>query len=204
MAVCSKRCGQKLLRKRLVGEEMRTEVRLAGFGGQGIIRAGLMLAMATCIFDKKNAVQTQSYGPESRGGSCKSEVVISDEEVDYPRVVEPDVLVIMSQEAFTTYVKTLKSGGILLLDPDMVPRHEFTGNGQVFKVPSTKMAEELGKTIVANVVMLGALIAVSNITTAEAFKNALLSNIPKGTEKLNLAAFEKGYEYGKKLLEGTN
>ena len=163
-----------------------------------------MLAMATCIFDRKNAVQTQSYGPESRGGSCKSEVVISDDEVDYPRVVEPDVLVIMSQEAFTTYVKTLKSGGILLLDPDMVPRHEFTGNGRVFKVPSTKMAEELGKTIVANVVMLGALIAVSNITTAEAFKNALLSNIPKGTEKLNLAAFEKGYEYGKKLLEGTN
>ena len=163
-----------------------------------------MLAMATCIFDKKNAVQTQSYGPESRGGSCKSEVVISDEEVDYPRVVEPDVLVIMSQEAFTTYAKTLKSGGTLLLDPDMVPRHEFSGSGRVFKVPSTKMAEELGKTIVANVVMLVALVAVSNITTAEAFKNALLSNVPKGTEKLNLAAFEKGYEYGKKLLEGTN
>jgi 2-oxoglutarate ferredoxin oxidoreductase subunit gamma len=183
---------------------MRTEVRLAGFGGQGIIRAGLMLAMATCIFDRKNAVQTQSYGPESRGGSCKSEVVISDEEVDYPRVVEPDVLVIMSQEAFTTYAQTLKSGGTLLLDPDMVPRHEFSGSGRVFKVPSTKMAEELGKTIVANVVMLGALIAVSNITTAEAFKNALLSNIPKGMEKLNLAAFEKGYEYGKKLLEGTH
>jgi 2-oxoglutarate ferredoxin oxidoreductase subunit gamma len=131
-------------------------------------------------------------------------VVISDEEVDYPRVVEPDVLVIMSQEAFTTYAQTLKSGGTLLLDPDMVPRHEFSGSGRVFKVPSTKMAEELGKTIVANVVMLGALIAVSNITTAEAFKNALLSNIPKGMEKLNLAAFEKGYEYGKKLLEGTH
>jgi 2-oxoglutarate ferredoxin oxidoreductase subunit gamma len=163
-----------------------------------------MLAMATCIFDKKNAVQTQSYGPESRGGSCKSEVVISDEEVDYPRVVEPDVLVIMSQEAFTTYAKTLKPGGTLLLDPDMVPRHEFNGSGRVFKVPSTKMAEELGKTIVANVVMLGALIAVSDITTAEAFKNALLNNIPRGTEKLNLAAFEKGYEYGKKLLEGNH
>jgi 2-oxoglutarate ferredoxin oxidoreductase subunit gamma len=163
-----------------------------------------MLAMATCIFDKKNAVQTQSYGPESRGGSCKSEVVISDEEVDYPRVVEPDVLVIMSQEAFTTYAKTLKPGGTLLLDPDMVPRHEFNGSGRVFKVPSTKMAEELGKTIVANVVMLGALIAVSDITTAEALKNALLNNIPRGTEKLNLAAFEKGYEYGKKLLEGNH
>jgi len=163
-----------------------------------------MLAMAASIHDNKNAVQTQSYGPESRGGSCKSEVVISDEEVDYPRVVEPDVLVIMSQEAFTTYADTLKPSGIILLDPDMVPRHDFKGDARVFKVPSTKMAEELGKTIVANVVMLGALVAVSRITTPEAFKNALLSNIPRGTEKLNLAAFEKGFEYGKKLLEGTS
>ncbi len=183
---------------------MRIEVRFAGFGGQGIIRAGLILAMAACIHDNKNAVQTQSYGPESRGGSCKSEVVISDEEVDYPRVVEPDVLVVMSQEAFTTYAKTLKPGGTLLLDPDMVPRHEFKNSARVFKIPSTKMAEELGKTIVANVIMLGALVAVSGITTPEAFRNALLSNIPKGTEKLNLSAFEKGFEYGKKLLEETN
>jgi 2-oxoglutarate ferredoxin oxidoreductase subunit gamma len=180
---------------------MRTEVRLAGFGGQGIIRAGLILAMAASIYSDKNAVQTQSYGPESRGGSCKSEVVISDEEIDYPKVVEPDVLVVMSQEAFNTYATTLKANGTLLIDSDLVPRHELEGNVRVFKVPSTKMAEELGKTIVANVVMLGALIAITGITTAEAFKNSLLSNIPKGTEKLNLTAFEKGYEHGKKLLE---
>jgi len=182
---------------------MRLEVRLAGFGGQGIIRAGLMLAMAACIHGDKNAVQTQSYGPESRGGSCKSEVVISDEEIDYPKVVEPDVLVVMSQEAFNTYARTIKPNGTLLLDPDMVPRHEFKGNARVFMVPCTKMAEELGKTIVANVVMLGALVAITDITSTEAFKNSLLSNIPKGTEKPNLSAFEKGYEYGKKLLEQT-
>jgi len=182
---------------------MRIEVRLAGFGGQGIIRAGLMLAMAACIHSDKNAVQTQSYGPESRGGSCKSEVVISDEEIDYPKVVEPDVLVVMSQEAFNMYADTLKPNGTLLLDSDMVPRREFKGNAHVFTVPSTKIAEELGKAIVANVVMLGALVAITDITTPEAFKNSLLSNIPKGTEKLNLTAFEKGYEYGKKLLEQT-
>ncbi|MDH5634732.1 MAG: 2-oxoacid:ferredoxin oxidoreductase subunit gamma [Candidatus Bathyarchaeota archaeon] len=180
---------------------MRIEVRLAGFGGQGIIRAGLMLAMAACIHGDKNAVQTQSYGPESRGGSCKSEVVISDKEIDYPKVVEPDVLIVMSQEAFTTYSDSLKPNGTLLLDPDMVPRHEFKGSARVFMVPSTKIAEELGKTIVANVVMLGAVVAVTGITNAEAFKKSLVSNIPKGTEKLNLTAFEKGYEYGKKLLE---
>lgn len=182
---------------------MRLEVRFAGFGGQGIIRSGLMVAMASSIYAGKNAVQTQSYGPESRGGSCKSEVVISDDEIDYPKVDDPDILVAMSQEAFNTYANTLKEGGTLLLDPDMVPRHEFNGKARVFMVPSTKMAEELGKTIVANVVMLGALVAITNLTTVEAFKNSLLSNIPKGTEKLNLTAFEKGYEYGKRLLEQT-
>lgn len=182
---------------------MRKEVRFAGFGGQGIIRAGLMLAMASSIYAGKNAVQTQSYGPESRGGSCKSEVVISDEEIDYPKVDDPDVLVVMSQEAFNTYAKTVKPDGTLILDPDMVPRREFKGNTRVFLVPSTKIAEELGKTIVANVVMLGALVAITDLTSAEAFKNSLLSNIPKGTEKLNLTAFEKGYEYGRKLLEET-
>jgi len=184
-------------------DNMRKEVRFAGFGGQGIIRAGLMLAMASSIYAGKNAVQTQSYGPESRGGSCKSEVVISDEEIDYPKVDDPDVLVVMSQEAFNTYAKTVKPDGTLILDPDMVPRHEFNGNARVFLVPSTKIAEELGKTIVANVVMLGALVAITDLTSAEAFKNSLLSNIPKGTEKLNLTAFEKGYEYGRKLLEET-
>jgi len=182
---------------------MRKEVRFAGFGGQGIIRAGLMLAMASSIYAGKNAVQTQSYGPESRGGSCKSEVVISDEEIDYPKVDDPDVLVVMSQEAFNTHAKTVKPNGTLILDPDMVPRHEFKGNARVFMVPSTKIAEALGKTIVANVVMLGALVAITDLTSAEAFKNSLLSNIPKGTEKLNLTAFEKGYEFGRKLLKET-
>ncbi len=180
---------------------MRKEVRLAGFGGQGIIRAGLMLAMASCIYGGKKAVQTQSYGPESRGGSCKSEVVISDDEIDYPKVDDPDILVVMSQEAFNTYAHTVKPDGTLLLDPDMVPRHELKNSVTVYSVPSTKIAEELGKTIVANVVMLGATVALTGITTPEAFKNSLLSNIPKGTEKLNLTAFEKGFEYGKKLLE---
>lgn len=183
---------------------MRTEVRIAGFGGQGIIRAGLMLAMAACIHSDKNAVQTQSYGPESRGGSCKSEVVISDEEIDYPKVVDPDILIVLSQEAFNKYSDSLKPSGTLLLDQDMVPRHEFNDKARVFMVPSTKIAEELGRTIVANVVMLGALVAITGITQPEAFKNSLLSNIPKGTEKLNLAAFEKGYQYGKELLEGTS
>lgn len=186
---------------------MRVEVRLAGFGGQGIIRAGLILATAACIHESKNAVQTQSYGPESRGGACKSEVVISEEAIDYPKVIEPDILIVMSQEAYNTYAGTAKKGGILFLDPDMVPKRKPSElDVQVFMVPATKIAEQLGKTIVANVVMLGALVALTNLVSLEAFRKSLLSNIPKGTEELNLSALEKGYEHGKKLSEkaGTN
>ena len=183
---------------------MRTEVRLAGFGGQGIIRAGLMLAMASSIYDNKNAVQTQSYGPESRGGSCKSEVVISDEEVDYPRVVEPDVLVTMSQEAFTTYAKTLKPGGTLLLDPDMVPRHDFNNSARIFKVPSTKIAEELGKTIVANVVMLGALFGTEQMPISiETVKAIIQERFPAKVATINIKAFDLGYKLAKKMLVST-
>jgi len=183
---------------------MRTELRIAGFGGQGIIRMGVILATAITIYEAKpkNATLTMSYGPESRGGACKSEVVVSDEEIDYPKVVEPDILVVMFQEAYNTYVNTVKKGGILLLDPDMAPLRESKSvNVRVFMIPATKIAEQLGKTIVANVVMLGALVAITNLVSLEAFRKSLLSNIPKGTEKLNLAALEKGYEYGKKLLE---
>ena len=180
---------------------MRLEIRVAGFGGQGIIRAGLMLAMAASIYGERNAVQTQSYGPEARGGACRSGVVISDEEIDFPKVTEPDILVTMSQEAYNGHVDTLKKGGVLLLDPDLIPKQKITPNIQVFKVPATRIAEELGKAIVANVVMLGALTSITNLVTAEAIKESILSNIPKGTEKLNLEAFRKGYEYGKMLLK---
>lgn len=179
---------------------MRFEVRVAGFGGQGIIRAGLIIAMAASLFEDKNAVQTQSYGPESRGGSCKSEVVISDEEIDFPKALEPDVLLVMSQAAYTRYVDTVKDGGTLILDPNMIPQQKEKLPFNVYQVPATKMAEDMGKIIFANVIILGALTAITNIVTADAMKNAILSNIPKGTEKLNLEAFEKGYEYGKKLL----
>lgn len=179
---------------------MRLEVRVAGFGGQGIIRAGLILAMAASLFENKNAVQTQSYGPESRGGSCKSEVVISDEEIDFPKALDPDVLLVMSQAAYTRYIDTIKNGATIILDPDMIPQQKEKTNARVYPVPATKMAEEMGKTIFANVIMLGALTAITNLVDAEAMKNAILSNIPKGTEKLNLEAYEKGFEYGKKLL----
>ncbi len=180
---------------------MRTEIRLAGFGGQGIIRSGLMLSMAACIYSDRNAVQTQSYGPESRGGSCKSEVVIADEEIDFPKVDEPDIMVIMSQEAYHKYAEKAKNSATILIDPDMVTDRNDPAKRDFYEVPATKIAEKMGKTIVANVVMLGALTAITSLVTPEAMKKAILRNVPKGTEKLNIAAFEKGYDYGKQILK---
>jgi 2-oxoglutarate ferredoxin oxidoreductase subunit gamma len=180
---------------------MRIEIRFAGFGGQGIIKSGIITASAASIHAGKNAVQTQSYGPESRGGACKSEVVISEEEIDFPKVVEPDILVLMSQHAYIDYVDDIKAGGTVILDPDMIPREKDSKNVKVFHVPATKIAEELGRKIVANIVMLGAFVAITGVLDEKAVKEAVKENIPKGTEELNLAAFQKGYEYGKSLLK---
>ncbi|MEM3696189.1 MAG: 2-oxoacid:ferredoxin oxidoreductase subunit gamma [Candidatus Bathyarchaeia archaeon] len=180
---------------------MRIEIRFAGFGGQGIIKSGIITATAACIYSGKNAVQTQSYGPESRGGACKSEVVISEEEIDFPKVVEPEILVVMSQHAYNEYAENVKTGGTIILDPDMVPHEKELKNVKVFKVPATRIAEELGRKIVANIAMLGAFVAITGVLDNEAVKESIKVNVPKGTEELNLKAFEKGYEYGKNLLK---
>ena len=180
---------------------MRLEIRFAGFGGQGIIKSGIITATAACIHAGKNAVQTQSYGPESRGGACKSEVVISEDEIDFPKVVEPDILVLMSQHAYNDYIDDVKAGGIVVLDPDMIPRQKESKGVKVFRVPATKIAEELGRKIVANIVMLGAFVAITGVLDENAVREAVKENIPKGTEELNLAAFQKGYEYGKSVVK---
>lgn len=178
---------------------MRVEVRFAGFGGQGIIKSGIIVAAAASIHSDKNAVQTQSYGPESRGGACKSEVVISGEDIDFPKVTEPDVLVVMSQAAYNDYAEDVKPGGAVILDPDMIPRRKDLKGLKVFDVPATRIAEELGRKIVANIVMLGAFTAITELLDENALKESIKENIPRGTEELNLAAFEKGVEYGKTL-----
>jgi len=176
---------------------MRVEVRFAGFGGQGIIKSGIIVAAAACIHGGQNAVQTQSYGPESRGGACKSEVVISGEEIDFPKVVKPDVLVLMSQHAYNEYAEDVKSGGTVIMDPYMIPHEKDLQNVEVFRVPATKIAEELGRRIVANIVMIGAFVAITGLLDENAVKESIKENIPKGTEELNLSAFEKGFDYGK-------
>jgi len=179
---------------------MRIEVRFAGFGGQGIIKSGIIVATAASIHSGKNAVQTQSYGPESRGGACKSEVVISEEDIDFPKVVEPDILVVMSQHAYNEYAEDVKVEGTIITDPDMIPHEKDLKTVKIFRIPATKIAEGLGRKIVANIVMLGALVAITNLLDKDALKESIKANIPRGTEELNLTAFEKGFEYGKNLL----
>jgi len=173
----------------------RIEVRICGFGGQGIVRAGVILGLAASIYAGKNAAQSQSYGPEARGGSCRSEVVISDSEIDYPKVDVPDAVVIMSHEAYRRYANEVKKDGILIVDPDMISEMERSSPAKVIEIPASKIADELGKRIVSNVVMLGALTALTKIVPAEAVERAILSSVPKGTEELNLSAFRRGYAF---------
>jgi len=179
---------------------MHLEIRIAGFGGQGIIRTGLILAAASCIHGGKNATQTASYGPESRGGRCRSEVIISDEEIDFPKVEHPDILVAMSQEAFIEYSRDLKEKGILIVDPDLVPEHNLKSEVRTYEVPATKIAERLGTRIVANVVMIGAFAAITNIIEKKLLIESVERNVPKALREMNLAAFEEGYKYGGDLV----
>lgn len=181
---------------------MRVEIRFVGLGGQGIIKAGLITATAACIYCNKNAVLTQSYGPESRGRISRSEVIISDDEIDFPMATEPDILVLMAQYAYDRYADSVKKGGIIILDPDLIPREKKIENAKVFRIPATRIAESLGERIAANIVMLGALTAITGVIDVEAMIKAIRENIPEGLE-VNLEAFKRGYEYGENLLRAS-
>lgn len=170
---------------------MRYETRIAGFGGQGVVTAGYILGRAACLFDKKNATQTQSYGPEARGGACTSEVVISEDLIDYPKVIKPDVLVAMSQEAYSQYYQDVKDGGIIILDKDLVSVENRRKDVRYYEIPSTAVAEQLGNKIVANIVMLGTLVALTGVVSKEAIRQSVEDRFPKQAE-LNLRALEEG------------
>lgn len=168
---------------------MRVEFRLSGSGGQGLLLAGIVLAEAA-IQDGKNAVQTQSYGPEARGGSSKAEVVISDEDIDYPKAVDPDFLLALTQEAYKTYGPLMKKGLIIVdssvnLDPAITAR---TAALPILDTAATKV----GKKVVANIVALGVLGGLSGVAGAATLKEAVLARVPKGTEQLNVSALEAG------------
>jgi len=178
-----------------------SEIRFSGFGGQGIIRLGLIAGKALSLYDNKHATMTQSFGPEARGSACSSQVVVSDNRVLYPYITKPEVLVSMSQEAYEQYEPDLTDDGILIIDSDLVKPRPPRGKIRMYSIPSTRFAEELGNRITANLVMLGFFAAVSKVVSAEAIKKALPGLVPARVMDLNLRAFDKGYEYGLEVLK---
>jgi 2-oxoglutarate ferredoxin oxidoreductase subunit gamma len=179
----------------------RYEIRLAGLGGQGIVTAGMMIGRSASIFGGKNVTLAQSYGPESRGGASKVEVIVSDEKINYPKVRKPSLIAVMSQEAYHKNIADLNGGTIVVLDPDMVQEDQPIQAARVYRVPATRMAESLGKKIVANMVMVGAIVGLTNVVDTGAVEKAISKYTPRGTEQLNLNAFKSGYDFSRKLLQ---
>lgn len=169
------------------------QVRIGGFGGQGIVLAGLLLGKAASIYDGKEAVFTQSYGPEARGGASNVDLIISSETIDYPLVTEPDILVVLFQEAYTRFRPILKKGGVLILEENLV--HHTENDGEFWQIPATNLAEELGRKIVMNVIVVGFLVAKTGIVTRDAAEEAIRTTVRKKTVDFNLKAFARGYEY---------
>jgi len=167
----------------------RYEIRLAGSGGQGLILAGIILAEAAGVYDGKFVCQTQSYGPEARGGASKAEVVISDAAIDYPKAIQPDVLLALNQKSLEAFSSDLKPGGLLLVDAGLVKEAPAS---RVVALPFTRIARELGRVMAANIVALGALAQLTGAVSLESLTAAVLARVPKGSEDLNQRALAAG------------
>ena len=165
-------------------------------GHQGVILAAMIIGKAASIFEDGYATLTQSFGPEARGSACSAQVILSKEPVLYPYLTQPDVLIAMSQDAYTTFAPDIKRGGILLLEEDLVRLSHLSASVQACGVPATRLAEEIGKRLVLNIVMVGFFGAVTKLTPREALEKAVADSVPSGTEEMNLKAFERGFEYG--------
>lgn len=177
------------------GNTNRKEIRIAGFGGQGVVLSGQIVGKAAAIYDGGFATMTQSYGPEARGGSCTAEVVISREIIGYPYVISPQVVVILAQEAYSNYGRNVPTETLVIIDPDLVSP-DPSQNPMLLSIPATRMAREMGRVVVANIIILGFVAAVSDLIPAEALRKAVLASVPEGTGDFNLKAFELGYTYG--------
>jgi 2-oxoglutarate ferredoxin oxidoreductase subunit gamma len=174
----------------------RYEIRLSGSGGQGLILIGIILAEAVGIYDGKYVAQTQSYGPEARGGSSKSEVIVSDEEIDYPKAMSVDLLLAMNQKSCDDFYPDLKPEGLLIVDSTFVNQ---VPTPKAFQIPFTRIArEKFKREVVANIIALGALSQLTPVVSAKAIESAVLARVPKGTEKLNRDALRAGMGAAKK------
>jgi 2-oxoglutarate ferredoxin oxidoreductase subunit gamma len=173
-----------------------TEIRIAGFGGQGVILSAIILGKAASIYENGFATMTQNFGPEARGGACSAQLVVSDSPVLYPYTTQPDIMVIMSQEAYNRFAHELKPQGLLIIEEDLVRVSDLKGDPRVYAIPATRFAEELGKRMVLNSVMVGFFTAVTKLLSSDAVRKAVADSVPSSLRELNLKAFDKGYEYG--------
>jgi 2-oxoglutarate ferredoxin oxidoreductase subunit gamma len=174
--------------------ERTTQVVLCGFGGQGVVTAGQILGRAVAVNEGRNAVMAQSYGPESRGGAAKTELILADGPIAYPRVTSPDVVVVLSQAAYEAVGRSRPAECMLIAEADLVEL-DPDDREVARRVPATRLAEQLGRKIVLNIVMLGYLCGMTDIVSPQALKDAVEASVPPGTEKLNLRAFDAGFEY---------
>ncbi len=181
--------------------ENRHEIRLCGFGGQGLMLAGYIIGQAAAIFENKHTTHIRDYGPEARGGTCRADVVISDEPILYPYVDAPSVLVSMSQQSYDKYCSQRREDSLIIIDEELV-EHREKGKDRVLSIPARRIADELGRVAVANVVMVGFLTAVTDILSIESVRKSVLASVPKNTEELNMKALERGYAYGMDKLKG--
>ncbi len=170
---------------------MRTEIRIAGTGGMGVVLAGVVLGHAAVVYSGLDAVQTQSYGSEARGTAAKSEVIISDTPIRYPKVIRADYSIFMSQKAFDIYVEGAKPHSTLIVDPDLVQCHDCD-DFRVVPVPAMRTADGLGSRMVSNMVMLGALAEVSKVVTLDALESALRDLVPERTIEINTLGLHRG------------
>ncbi len=177
------------------------DIRFSGFGGQGIIKSGILIGKAVSLFDNKYGTMTQSFGPEARGGACSAQVVIDDDPVLYPYIVAPEILVAMSQEAYEKFIGDPVKGSIVLIDTDLVKPKTIRKDVKMYSIPATRIAEEMGNRIFANVVMVGFFTAISGAVSEDAVKQALPGSVPDRFIDKNIKALQKGFDYGKELLE---
>jgi 2-oxoglutarate ferredoxin oxidoreductase subunit gamma len=177
-----------------------TEIRIAGFGGQGVILSAVVLGKAASIYQGAYATMTQNFGPEARGGACSAQLILSPTPVLYPYVTKPDVMMVMSQEAYGKFAGELKDGGTLIVEQDLVRVSEVKGELKIYSCPATRIAEELGKRMVLNSVMVGFFTAVTHLLEPDAVKSAVEESVPSNFRELNRKAFERGFEYGLSVL----
>ena len=178
----------------------KTEIRVGGLGGQGVILCGMIIGKAASIYDGKHATLIQAFGHEARGSACSAQVTVSSEAIGYPYVKQPDILVLMSQDAATQFIPQLKPGGLVLYESELIPKPPVPDGALAWGIPATRFAEEIGRRLVLNIVMVGFLAGVTGLLAYDSVEKALLDSVPKGTQELNLRALRKGYDYGREMI----